>query len=160
MKSKAILITIMLGALLLSSCDEMYYTSTTNNSARSNSNSTNGQGNWTRSSVSNNNGGSSNGGSTRVMVNDISSERTFLSGYIFQTLSKGAALVRVKTSEYRSSVVKIVTDSEVYYDDKEIKGVFVRIGTYTYETMKETTKTVPVYIRESEYKPEYKNLYQ
>lgn len=77
-----------------------------------------------------------------------------------QTLDKGSALLSVKISDFKSSVVKIVSDQEIYYDDKKITGNFVFIGTYTYETKGNSIKTVPVYIRESEYKPEYRNLYK
>lgn len=95
-------------------------------------------------------------------INDISAEKTYINGYIMQTLDKNSALVTIKTSEYRSSVVLIVTESdkEEYYDDKPISNNYVRIGTYSYTTTKNVKKTVPVYILESEYNPERKEIYK
>lgn len=77
-----------------------------------------------------------------------------------QTLDKESALVNIKTSEYHTTVVMIVTESSnaEYFDDKPISGYYVRIGTYSYTTVKDTKKTVPVYILESEYKPERQNI--
>ncbi len=75
-----------------------------------------------------------------------------LSVKIFQTLDKNSALAR--TSDY--DVVKLVTMEEMYYDGKKITGTFVLVDTYTYETKKGDYKTVPVYIRYSEYKKENK----
>ena len=94
------------------------------------------------------------------MRNNINAEETYLRGTVMQTLDKGSALVTVKTSEYHTSIVKIVSENEEFYDDKSISGYYVRIGTYSYITVKDVRKTVPVYILKSEYKPEYKNLYQ
>ena len=74
---------------------------------------------------------------------DISSERTYLSVEIIQTLSKTEALAW--TSGYK--VVKLETDSEIYYDGKKITGDFSLTGTYTYTNNEGTIKTVPVYAR-------------
>ena len=94
-----------------------------------------------------------------VGTNNINAEQTYLRGTVLQTLDKGAALVTIKTGEYRTSTVKVVSENDVFYDDKSISGTYVRIGTFTYTTVKDVRKTVPVYILKSEYKPEYKNLY-
>ncbi len=76
-------------------------------------------------------------------------EVTHLSIKIFQTfVYEKAALARDKDYD----VVKLVSDEEMYYDGKKIEGDFVLIDTYTYETKGERLKTVPVYMRYSEYK--------
>ncbi len=95
-------------------------------------------------------------------TNDISAEKTYIKGRIMQTLDKQSALVDIKTSEYRHSVVLIVSESDKaeYFDDKPITGNYVRIGTYSYTTTQNVKKTVPVYILESEYKPEKQNVYK
>ena len=94
------------------------------------------------------------------ITNNIDAEETYLRGTVLQTHDKGSALVSIKIGEYRTSVVKVVSEKDVFYDDKTISGKYVRIGTYSYITVEKVRKTVPVYIRKSEYKPEYKNLYQ
>lgn len=71
-----------------------------------------------------------------------------LSVEIIQTLSKNEALAR--TSDW--DVVKLETTEDVYYDGKKISGRFVMVGTYTYTTRNDMDKTVPVYLKESEYK--------
>lgn len=72
----------------------------------------------------------------------------YISVEIFQTLSKTEALAR--TSDW--DVVKLETTTDVYYDGKKISGNFVMAGTYNYTNKSFVEKTVPVYIRESEYK--------
>lgn len=86
--------------------------------------------------------------SCSVMQNNINKEKTYLSVKIFQTLNKNAALARTD----RWDVVKIESLEEMYYDGKSITGTFVLVDTYSYETKDGTIKTVPVYIRESEYR--------
>lgn len=80
--------------------------------------------------------------------NDISKDDTYLDLTIMQTLSKGEALA--KTSDY--DIVKIETLEEVYYDGKKISGRFRLIDTYTYVTNSGSTKTVPVFVSQKEYK--------
>ena len=48
-------------------------------------------------------------------------------------------------------VVKLETASEVFYDGKRITGNFSLVGTYSYTNKEGTRKTVPVYIRTTEY---------
>lgn len=80
-------------------------------------------------------------------------EVTHLSVKIFQTfVMENAALAR----DEDWAVVKLVSDEEMYYDDKKVEGDFVLIDTYTYETKDERLKTVPVYMRYSEYKKKQK----
>ena len=74
---------------------------------------------------------------------NISSDRTYLSVEIIQTLSKTEALAW--TRNYK--VVKIETDSEIFYDGKEVAGEYMLTGTYTYPNKEGTIKTVPVYTR-------------
>ena len=71
-----------------------------------------------------------------------------LSVEIFQTLNKNEALARTTSWD----VVKLESTEEVYYDGKKITGPFIMIGTYQYTTRNDMDKTVPVYIKESEYK--------
>lgn len=68
---------------------------------------------------------------------------TYLSVEIFQTLSQTEALAWTK--DYK--VVKLVTESEILYDGKKVKGEHRLIDTYTYATKGESIKTVPVYSR-------------
>lgn len=83
-----------------------------------------------------------------IMTN-INAEQTNLNVEIFQTLSKTSALAHTSLwSDYK--IVKIVTTKDVYYDGKQISGLFVRVDTYTYETKDGRIKTVPVYQRKSE----------
>ena len=84
-----------------------------------------------------------------IMNNNINAEQTNLNVEIFQTLSKTSALAHTSLwSDYK--VVKIVTTKDVYYDGKQISGLFVLVDTYTYETKDGRIKTVPVYQRKSE----------
>ena len=76
------------------------------------------------------------------------SNSAYLSVEIIQTLSKNEALAWTKDYD----IVKIETTSEVYYDGKSIAGAFCLAGTYTYTTKDGRLKTVPVYIRDREYK--------
>lgn len=86
---------------------------------------------------------------TRInKIQDEYGKETYISVEIFQTLSKTEALAW--TNDY--NVVKLETFSEVYYDGKTITGTFCLSGTYRYTTKKGNEKTVPVYIRASEYK--------
>ena len=74
---------------------------------------------------------------------------------VIQTLSQHSALALTKVSGYSvylGDVVKVISETGIMYDDLVLKGRFVLVGTYTYETKKETIKTVPVYMSSSEYK--------
>lgn len=66
---------------------------------------------------------------------------------IFQTLNQHSALA----FSDGFSTVMIVSEEDTYYDDKKITGKFVLIGTYSYQNKEGDTKTVPLYIRYSEY---------
>ena len=84
-----------------------------------------------------------------ILINNIeSSDLTYLSIEIIQTISKTEALAWTNDSK----VVKLETTSEIYYDGKEIYGNFILVGTYNYITKKGIIKTVPVYVRTTEYK--------
>lgn len=78
---------------------------------------------------------------------NISLEKTHLNLKIFQTLGKHQALAW--TTHY--DIVKIITLDNIYYDGKQIKGDFILVDTYTYETTQGIVKTVPVYVLTSEY---------
>ena len=71
---------------------------------------------------------------------DISSDRTYLSVEIIQTLSKTEALAW--TRNYK--VVKIETDSEIFYDGKEVAGEYMLTGTYTYPNKEGTFRATSV----------------
>ena len=86
--------------------------------------------------------------STKSSRNNISKETSYLSLKIIQTLGKGEALA--VTEKY--DIVKIASLSDIYYDGKRIEGKFTLLGTYTYQTKKGDWKTVPVFVRTSEYK--------
>lgn len=79
---------------------------------------------------------------------DISRERTYLEVEIFQTISETEALAFTENFK----IVKLETTSETYYDGKEISGNFRLLDTYSYINKEGTRKTVPVYMRESEYR--------
>lgn len=74
-------------------------------------------------------------------------EQKYISGEVFQTLSKFEALVM--TNKY--DVVKIMTTKETLYDGKKLYGWYVMIDTYQYTTTRGVTKTVPVYVKRQEF---------
>ena len=69
---------------------------------------------------------------------------------IFQTLAPGEGLV-----VYDSKTVKVESNTDEYYDGKSLCGPYKMIGTYQYITVKNLGKTVPVYVKKSEYKKLY-----
>lgn len=78
----------------------------------------------------------------------------YLSVEIFQTLSSTEALAMSKNvfSPHYGEIVKVVSDKEFYYDRAKIRGTFVMVGRYSYESRGNGFKTVPVYMRASEYR--------
>lgn len=72
-----------------------------------------------------------------------------LSLRIFQTLNEHEALAFTRSYD----VVKIIANSDIYFDDKKLYGDFKLVDTYNYITTKGVKKTVPVYkcIGESSY---------
>lgn len=80
----------------------------------------------------------------------ISRERGSMGFKIFQTLDKGEALVHPTSNSV--DVAKIVSLEELYYDGKVIGGYFILIDTYKYQTRNGDIKTVPVFIKQKEYK--------
>jgi len=85
--------------------------------------------------------------SCSIARNNIDAKRTYLDGSVLQTLSPSEALVRINLDDNRLfSVVKVVNNKKVFYDDKRIRGIYVRVGTYSYETKDHFIKTVPVYV--------------
>ena len=72
---------------------------------------------------------------------------------IIQTLSINEALA----IDNQFHIFKLESFEETYYDGKRVNGNFYRIGTYTYETKDNIQKTVPVYMRLSEYRKLKKN---
>lgn len=80
----------------------------------------------------------------------ISRERGSMSFKIFQTLDNGEALVHLTTNTV--DVAKIVTLEEIYYDGKVVNGYFILVDTFKYQTRRGEIKTVPVFIKQKEYK--------
>lgn len=80
----------------------------------------------------------------------ISRERGSMGFKIFQTLDKGEALVYPTSNSV--DVAKIVSLEELYYDGKVVGGYFILIDTFRYQTRNGEIKTVPVFIKQKEYK--------
>ena len=78
----------------------------------------------------------------------------YLDVKILQTLSKHSALAYLKGQygNYYGDLIKIVTEKDMYYDDLIVQGYFVLVSTYSYTTNAGYQKTVPVYIKLSEYR--------
>ncbi len=77
--------------------------------------------------------------------------KRYLNVKVLQTLSKTEALV-VPNSQYNTNVYKVITSNEMLYDGIVIRGWYVLIDTYTYVTVKDLQKTVPVYISLNDYR--------
>lgn len=80
----------------------------------------------------------------------ISRERGSMGFKIFQTLGNGEALVHPTSNSV--DVAKIVSLEELYYDGKVVGGYFILIDTFKYQTRNGDIKTVPVFIKQKEYK--------
>lgn len=83
-------------------------------------------------------------------------DKCYLDAKIFQALNSHEALA---TTGYNLNniIVKLITSEDTYYDGKWVSGTFIMVDTYTYENKQETIKTVPVFIKVSEYN-KYKPL--
>lgn len=89
---------------------------------------------------------------TRVSLSNASiGDKCYLNATIFQAVNSHEALATT-SRELNSIVVKLITSEDTYYDGKRVSGTFVMVDTYTYENKQETIKTVPVFIKVSEYK--------
>ena len=89
---------------------------------------------------------------TRVSLSNASiGDKCYLNATIFQAINSHEALATT-SREPNSIVVKLITSEDTYYDGKRVSGTFVMVDTYTYENKQEITKTVPVFIKVSEYK--------
>ena len=78
-------------------------------------------------------------------------DKCYLNATIFQAVNSHEALAT--TSQERNSiVVKLITSEDTFYDGKRVSGTYIMVDTYTYESKQETIKTVPVFIKVSEYK--------
>lgn len=71
----------------------------------------------------------------------------FVDATIFQTQDSNTALAM----DGYLNVIQVITTEEVYYDGRQISGLFVLVDTYAYETVQHRVKVVPVYVRLSEY---------
>lgn len=83
----------------------------------------------------------------------IGSQR-YISVEIFQTFVDGGALAMSTNafSPHCYDVIKLETKKEFYYDGAKVRGQFVMVGRYSYENKQHIVKTVPVYVRATEYK--------
>lgn len=71
----------------------------------------------------------------------------FVDATIFQILDSNTALA----IDEHFNTIQVITNEEVYYDGRQISGMFVLVDTYSYETVQHRIKVVPVYVRLSEY---------
>lgn len=85
-----------------------------------------------------------------TLSNATIGDKCHLNVTIFQAINSHEALA--KGLENNSIVVKLITSEDTFYDGKKISGTYVMVDTYTYENKLETIKTVPVFIKVSEYK--------
>ena len=77
-------------------------------------------------------------------------DKCYLNVTIFQALNSHEALAR--TDDITNLiVVKLITTEDTFYDGKRLSGTFIMVDTYTYESKQETIKTVPVFIKDSEF---------
>ena len=83
--------------------------------------------------------------SCAIAYNNINRARTRLDGRVIQTLSKTEALVLLTSPGYSFLIVKVVDESETFFDEKRVRGSYVRVGTYSYMAKNDRMKTVPVY---------------
>ena len=89
---------------------------------------------------------------TRTSLSNASiGDKCYLNATIFQAVNSHEALATT-SRELNSIVVKLITAEDTYYDGKKVSGTFVMVDTYTYENKQNTIKTVPVFIKVSEYK--------
>ena len=94
---------------------------------------------------------------TRASLSNASiGDKCYLNATIFQAVNNHEALATTSREPY-SIVVKLITSEDTFYDGKRVSGTFIMVDTYTYENKQETIKTVPVFIKVSEY-DKYKPL--
>ena len=73
-------------------------------------------------------------------------DTVYIRAKVFQALNENEALAIDE-----GVVIKIITTKELFYDGKEVSGYYKMIDTYTYKTKDNSTKTVPVLIKVSEF---------
>jgi len=76
-------------------------------------------------------------------------DKCYLNVKIFQALNSHEALAT--SAETGDIVVKVITAEDTFYDGKRVSGKYIMVDTYTYKDNLETIKTVPVFIKISEY---------
>jgi hypothetical protein len=76
-------------------------------------------------------------------------DKCYLNVKIFQAFNSHEALAT--SAEMGNIVVKLITAEDTFYDGKRVSGTYIMVDTYTYENKLETVKTVPVFIKVSEY---------
>ena len=77
-------------------------------------------------------------------------DQCYLNVTIIQAFNGHEALA---TTGYdiNSIVVKLTTNEDTFFDGKKVHGDYIMVDTYTYESKQEVIKTVPVFIKVSEY---------
>ncbi len=92
--------------------------------------------------------------SRKPLSNAAIGDKCYLNVRIFQAMNSQEALAT--SVDNNNIVVKLITTEDTFYDGKRVSGTYIMVDTYTYENKLETIKTVPVFIKVSEfntYKP-------
>ena len=76
-------------------------------------------------------------------------DKCYLNVEIFQAFNDHEALAQGFNNN--SIVVKLITTEDTFYDGKMMRGEYFMVDTYTYENKLKSIKTVPVFIKVSEY---------
>ena len=91
------------------------------------------------------------------VYNSSIGDKCQLSVTIFQAFNSHEALAKIFGNN--DLIVKLITTEDTFYDGKVLNGKYVMVDTYTYtykndgkKDSEEYIKTVPVFIKESEYK--------
>ena len=87
--------------------------------------------------------------SQKPLSNASIGDKCYLNVRIFQAMNSHEALAT--SVENNNIVVKLITTEDTFYDGKKVTGTYIMVNTYTYENKLETIKTVPVFIKVSEY---------
>ena len=87
--------------------------------------------------------------SQKPLSNASIGDKCYLNVRIFQAMNSHEALAT--SVKNNNIVVKLITTEDTFYDGKKVTGTYIMVNTYTYENKLETIKTVPVFIKVSEY---------
>ena len=87
----------------------------------------------------------------RPLSNTTIGDKRYLNVRIFQAYNNHEALATTNYNTTNNIVVKLITYEDIFYDGKKVSGNYIMVDTYTYESKQEIIKTVPVFIKVSEY---------